>query len=60
MSTCVNVGMCKIMHTPIQVGIYAHIQCMPLAESCFRKVVILYSNDCVEIGLEGLRIGHHR
>ena len=36
------------------------MQCMPLAEPCYWKVVILYSNDCIEIGLEGLRNGHHR
>ena len=36
------------------------MQCMPLAEPSYWKVVILYSNDCIEIGLEGLRTGHHR
>ena len=37
---------------------FFHLGDQKVVAGCTRQVVVLYSNDCVRVGLGGLSIGH--
>ena len=39
---------------------FLHLRDQKVVAGCVRQVVILYRNDCIEIGLDGFNVGLFR